>query len=45
MAIEFKEKPSGHKDDKESSGTELDEAEPKLGQIMKESDARVKMHR
>ena len=45
MAIEIKKKPSGQKDDKESSGTELDEAESKLGQIMKESDAHVKMHR
>ena len=45
MAIEIKEEPSGQKEDKESSGTDIDEAEPKLGQIMKESDVRVKTHR
>ena len=45
LANEVKEEPAGQKEDQESSGTEIDEAEPKLGQIMKESDARIKTNR
>ena len=45
LAIEVKEELSEEQDDQNSEGTDLDEAEPKLGQIMKGSDSRVQSHR
>ena len=45
LAIEVKEEASEPEDDQKSEGTDLDLAEPKLSQIMKDSDARIQFYR